>query len=247
MTLLAQITDLHIDNVDPDLITQIDSRANALAVLDAVQQQKIKRLVLNGDIAETENGIDWFLEQIRARKFQYNLILGNHDLPQIYRDKNIFGGPQTYHAELLEGFLILFLDSGRNSIDQEQLAWIEEQLFQTDQEVLIFVHHPVLDCGNSIMDRKYPLKNRAEVLKILTKTNRKIALFCGHYHREEIVQAQNITQHLTPSTYYQIKKYAAGIELESEAVGYRVLSLKAGKYETTVKYLEPHKPTGALS
>jgi predicted phosphodiesterase len=46
------------------------------------------------------------------------------------------------------------------------------------------------------MDKKYPLKNREEVLKILTKTNQKIAIFCGHYHREEIVEERNIIQYV---------------------------------------------------
>lgn len=244
MTIFAQITDLHIDNEDPDL-KQIDTRANALAVLEVIQKQNIERLIVTGDIAESSSGMSWFLDQVNQRKFKFDLILGNHDDPQSYLENNRSGRAKPYYSVQVEGFLFLFLDSANNWIDQEQLVWIDEQLSQTKLAVLIFVHHPVLNCGDSTMDKKYPLKNREEVLKILTKANQKIAIFCGHYHREEIVEDRNIIQYVTPSTFYQIKKYSAELEVESEAIGYRILSIEHGNYETKVKYLEPGHPTVA--
>jgi Icc protein len=239
MTIYAQITDLHLDNEDPN-INHLNSRANALALLNAIQEQNIERLILTGDIAETRNGVDWFLNEIDKRKFNYEVIMGNHDIEQAYIEKNIFKGTKSYYSRQSDGFLLLFLDSGENKIDQEQLDWIDEQLSHAASEVLIFVHHPVLDCGDTIMDKKYPLENRDEVLSVFTKANRKIAIFCGHYHVEEIVERGNIVQYVTPSALYQIKKYAAQIETESEAIGYRILSTDNGSYTTQVKYLEPH-------
>ena len=242
MTIFAQITDLHIDNEDPDL-KQIDARANALAVLEVIQKQNIERLIITGDIAESSSGMDWFLDQINQRKFKFDLILGNHDDRQAYLERNGSGNPKTYSSVQFEGFLFLFLDSGENWIDQAQLAWIDEQISQTKQDVLIFVHHPVLNCGDSTMDKKYPLKNRDEVLKILVKASQKLAIFSGHYHREEIVEARNIIQYVTPSTFCQIKKYSAELEFESGSIGYRILSIDQGNYETKVMYLEPSNPT----
>jgi 3',5'-cyclic-AMP phosphodiesterase len=235
MTIFAQITDLHIDSTDPDL-KHIDSRANALAVLDVIQKQNIERIIITGDIAESANGMNWFMDQVNKRGFKFDMVLGNHDArPNM--EENDPGGSKTYYAVNSESFCFLFLDSGKNWIDQDQLIWINEQLSWAKQDVLIFVHHPVLNCGDSLMDKKFPLNNREEVFKILIKTNQKIAIFCGHYHREELVEYGNIIQYVTPSTLYQIKKYAVGIEVESEAIGYRILSIDNGSYQTKVKYL----------
>lgn len=236
MTILSQITDLHIDNDVPEL-KHLDSRAQALAVLDDLQRQNIEQLVITGDIAETRSGVDWFLDQLDQRGFKYRLILGNHDLTQPYVEKKLLGNPQFYYALELEGFLVLFLDSANNHVDQAQLAWLDEQLFRAEREVLIFIHHPVLDCGGTLMDQKYPLKNRDEVLQILLKTNRKLALFCGHYHMEAVIEQGKLTQYVTPSTFYQLKKYSGRPEMDSEIPGYRILSLEDGKYTTEVKYL----------
>jgi Icc protein len=237
MTIFAQITDLHIDNTDPEL-KHIDSRANVLAVLNEIQKQNIKRLILTGDMAESADGIVWLLGEINKRDFEYELILGNHDDAQIYKEEKIVRAPKAYYSRRSDGFLFLFLDSKDGFVDQEQLDWIDKQLSPTKEDVIIFIHYPVLDGGDSIMDKRFPLRNRDEVAKVLTKSNQKITLFCGHYHREEIIRSGNIIQHLTPSTLYQIKRYSPKIEIESEAVGYRVLSFENGRYETQVKYVE---------
>lgn len=237
MTIFAQITDMHIDNPDPEL-KHVDSRANVLTVLEEIRKQNIKRLILTGDLAESTDGIAWLLGEINKRKFEYEIILGNHDDAQIYKEEKIVRDTKAYYSRRSDGFLFLFLDSKDGFIDQEQLGWIDEQLSQAKENIIIFTHYPVLDGGDSIMDKRFPLKNRDEVAKVLAKSKLKIALFCGHYHREEIIRSENIIQYLTPSTLYQIKKYAPKIEVESEAVGYRILSFDNGKYETQVKYVE---------
>lgn len=61
---------------------------------------------------------------------------------------------------------------------------------------MIFVHHPILDCGNSTMDRKSPLKNRDQVRQILENFAGEVTVFCGHYHNLHTQKAGNITQHL---------------------------------------------------
>jgi len=235
--LLAQITDLHLDNAAPDL-KQLDSRAHALAVLDDLQKQNIAQLVITGDIAETRSGADWLFEELDQRGFKYKVILGNHDLAQVYYEKGLLSSSQPYFALELEGFHVLFMDSGNYLVDPQQLAWLEAQLSLTEREMLIFIHHPVLDCGKTLMDQRYPLKNRAELLEILLKSQRQIALFCGHYHTEAILTEGSLTQYVTPSALYQIKKHSTQVEIEGRAFGYRILSLENGKYTTEVRYLE---------
>ncbi len=239
MSIIAQITDLHIDNAIAEL-KLIDSRAHVLAVLDALQAQNITQLIVSGDIAETRSGTEWFLEQIRQRGFDAQIMLGNHDQPEVFVEKGVFGGPQAYYARSIAGTPVLFLDSGSYSVDAAQLAWLAGQIAQIRQDFLLFIHHPVLDCGETLMDKNYPLKNRAEVLEILASTPHKISLFCGHYHTEALIIQGNVTQYVTPSTFYQLKKYAGQLETESDAIGYRILSIENGKIETEVKYLSQH-------
>ncbi len=227
--LLAQLTDLHIDNSVPEL-SHINARANARAVLDSLQKQGIRQLALTGDHAET-------LEQVEARGFQYRVILGNHDVLEPYLERNLLQ-PQPYFFEEMEGFRIFFLDSGNYWVDPVQLAWLKEQVASTSLEILVFIHHPVLDCGGTMMDRRYPLQNRDQVYEILAASNRDISLFCGHYHLEAVIQQGKITQYVTPSTLYQLKKYSERPETENETIGYRVISLEHGKFETWVTYLD---------
>ena len=234
--LIAQITDLHIDNSVPEL-SHIDARANALAVLDQLHKQNVRQLALTGDIAETDAGAEWFLEQVEQRDFQYRVIMGNHDVVEPFLQRNLLK-PKPYFVEEMEGFRMFFLDSANYWVDPAQLAWLEEQLARTKLEILVFIHHPVLDCGGTMMDTRYPLQNRSEVLRILSESQREINLFCGHYHLEAVVKHDRITQYVTPSTLYQLKKYSDHPETENETIGYRLISLANGKLETSVAYLE---------
>lgn len=236
MTLLAQITDLHIDNEVAEL-QHLDARARTLAVLDELHRQKITELFVTGDIAETHSGAEWFVEQLAQRGFQARLLMGNHDLAEVYIEKGLLGYPQAYFAFEQDGFRLLFMDSANYLVDQEQLAWLATELAQAQGEVLIFIHHPVLDCGETLMDQKYPLKNRDEVLACLVQSQRKITLFCGHYHTEAVVAQGQVCQYVTPAVLYQLEKYSAGLEVEHETPGYRLLSLENGMFTTEVRYL----------
>lgn len=237
MTTLAQITDIHIDNQVKDL-AHIDPRSNFLRALDAVQKQGIQQVVFSGDIAETPAGVDWFFEQVHLRGLQYHLILGNHDLREPFLEKKELSHP-AYYATSLDGFHVLFMDSAVNQVDDEQLGWLASQIEVAEQNLIIFIHHPVLDCGGSFMDKKYPLRNRDDVLAVLNKSPRPVTLFCGHYHTDEVVGYANITQHVTPSSFYQLKKYTPTPETAHEKIGYRILTIENGQYRTEVQYLTP--------
>lgn len=237
MTLLAQITDLHLDQAVPEL-QHLDARARTLAVLDELHRQEITELLVTGDIAETRSGAEWFLEQLAQRGFQAHLILGNHDLAEVFIEKGRVGHPQAYFALEQDGFRLLFMDSASYRVDPAQLAWLTAELAQATQEILIFIHHPVLDCGQTLMDQRYPLKNRDQVLECLVQSQRKITLFCGHYHTEACLEQGLIRQYVTPAVLYQLKKYSTGLETEHETPGYRLLKLENGIYTTEVRYLE---------
>lgn len=104
----------------------------------------------------------------------------------------------------------IFLDSSANEISTSQLVWLKNEL-NTTKKIIVFVHHAVL-AVNSIVDRLYPLKNREQVKDILINSQKKIRIFCGHYHMEDERTEKRITQFITPASSYQIVKNAETLE-----------------------------------
>ncbi len=111
----------------------------------------------------------------------------------------------TYYHESSESFDIFYLDSSKGKIDFFQRKWLKKSLIKYKQNnIIIFIHHPILTCSNWVMERKYPLKNKNKIISILTKNKKNIYIFCGHYHNEEQTSFANITQFLTPSSVVQM-------------------------------------------
>ncbi len=56
------------------------------------------------------------------------------------------------------------------------------------KKLLFFTHHPIINCGDTIMDIKYPLENRDIILEKLINTEKEINIFSGHYHANHFVE-----------------------------------------------------------
>jgi 3',5'-cyclic AMP phosphodiesterase CpdA len=139
--------------------------------------------------------------------------------------------------EYLEDFLVLYLDSSKGIIEQEQLKWLNDSLIKNQKDILTFIHHPIVDCGNTVMDRMYPLRNRSDVYNMLRDSGKKVYIFSGHYHWEQEVLAGNIKQYVTPSLLYQLDKNADILRIGSKNFGFRVINISMNKVETYVETL----------
>lgn len=220
--LFAQITDMHLGH----RLAQpygVDIRKNLITVLEDIQRRGIKDLVCTGDIAEDEEA-PWFFQTIKEYGFQMHLVLGNHDTLSVMElHKEHLHANQYYYKIPSEEAVLLFCDTKEAYLGEEQLCWLIQEIESSMLPVLIFIHHPVLDCDNSYMDQKYALKNREEVKSALKATNTAIHLFCGHYHTADERSDGTIHQYITPSVFYQFKKYAEKLEKEDEPFGYRII------------------------
>jgi len=225
---LAQITDLHIDDRQSKKYS-VDARNNLLVVLDSIQQRGIKRLFISGDLAES-GSLKWLKEVLQRFGFEYHVALGNHDSLDDLRANGLIQHNPTSDESLY--YLIdnatIVLDSSSGLINAVQMNFLKESLLNAGGHALVFCHYPILDCGNSVMDRLYPLKNRQEVADLLLSSSMRIDLYCGHYHTTHDQEIRNVRQHVTPATSMQIKKDGDAIAIEKKGIGYRIIRTENG-------------------
>jgi 3',5'-cyclic-AMP phosphodiesterase len=232
MKQIAFITDLHLGESIPKELG-IDTHKNFQRVLDDLQERNIGTIIIGGDIGEA-NELEWFFNKLSG--YKVFIILGNHD-----RYENVVGHlqnqPNEGLGELYHSFddrlnRYIFMDSAKETINDVQLSWLEEQL-NTVKNILLFIHHPVLAVDTSI-DKVYPLQNRAVLLSKLEKLENKVSIFCGHYHMESVEVKNNVSQFITPAVSFQVVKDAKNIETTNRDFGYRVLNIDAGIINTEI-------------
>nr|AOR51036.1 metallophosphoesterase [uncultured bacterium pAX1] len=240
MKRIAQITDLHID----DFLArefQIDARKNIESALSLAQCRGISEVILTGDLGAPESA-PWLFETIKGYGFDFQVALGNHDNPADYQKfdflKTLIKGNGFYFSKMIDDidFECIFLDSSTEEIDEIQFEWLRHQISRSKDLLLVFIHHPILDCGNTIIDQLYPLKNRDAVRHLLIESQREVFVFCGHchYRNSDEIRDGNLHQFPTPSTFGQIKPYGEKIESDPGYIAYREIWIKDGRIQTEV-------------
>jgi len=238
MARIAQITDLHLDESHA-IRYKIDARKNLVAVLSHIKQNNIDGIVVTGDLGDIASW-EWLFSHLVGTGLPFEIILGNHDEIEHYANLDFFK-PKIKPSGLFftASFGLgdwIFLDSRTGEIDRDQLDWLVKVIEgrQTTENLLVFVHHPILDCDNSAMDRQVQvaLQNRDQVRKILEEFKGDVIVFCGHYHNIHYRKSKNITQYLTPSCVMQLCLDSEEIQLESKEIGYRVIELDGQRMNT---------------
>ena len=145
----------------------------------------------------------------------YYYAIGNHDVSVDYSKEKFmkvlsktnpyktFDKPY-YSTIMKKKFKLIFLDGASDKsitsngyIDSKQLKWLDEQLKESqDKVVLIFLHFPVEEPFSS---HNHRILNKNEVDEILNKYSMPIAIFSGHYHVTRIIQKDNVLHVSTPS------------------------------------------------
>lgn len=230
---LAQITDLHLDS-DDERELGMDTRENLLRVLREIHAQGIEQLVINGDISEEEPGRTWLFALLEEMGFDYELVFGNHDQPELYRNYLRQADGVFYAYRRWEGFDVLLLDSSKAEIDPAQMAWLAQQLAKAES-ILVFCHHPLIGVENNLVDLRYPLSGREKLVAMLAGHGSDVAVFSGHLHTTYQVQVGSVTQYITPATSVQIPAAPDAVRFDLSYIGYRVIELDGTQYHTEVK------------
>ena len=180
---------------------------------------------LQGNLLEDETGKD----RIALAEF-----------PKIYQQ---FGYTDTskldYQQEILPGVHLIGLNSnafdesgeqiGTGLIDDEQFAWLDEQLAALHGKfVMVMVHHNVLEHlpgqSQNKLGQRYMIRNAPQLVARLQSAKVPVA-FTGHLHVQDIAQADSFYAITTGS-------------LVSYPHPYRLVSLRtnqSGEYELSVQ------------
>lgn len=245
---IIQITDLHISPKN-EFPRGIDVRQNFLNILAAAKDKNPDLLVITGDVCydtPSEETCIWVKRQLDSTGLPYKVIAGNHDNPimiaSVFGNEAHLHGGEPFWKESFERIEFYFLETSSGYFSKQQLEWLKSQLKSGQEIAVIFMHHPPFLCGVQYMDIHWSLKDSEPLQEVLFSSERNILVFCGHYHVERTIIRQNVTVHITPSTYSQMKWDTAEFEVDHDRVGFReIIIRKDGAVESTVVYLDGTK------
>ena len=244
---IIQITDLHVGIIGEDA-HGVDVRQNFLSVLAAAVNAKPDLLVLTGDLCLRDphkEVYEWMKEHLDASGLRYEVIPGNHDesqmLATVFGRMNDLKEGELYFQRIIDGRKLLFLDSAVGELSPRQMHWLREQLEQQEKQAIVFVHHPIVNGEVLFMEQKYAMRGREPLQEVLHEFAFAVAVFCGHYHVDKVIVKGNISCHITPSCYVQIKENTMDFEADHHRIAYRSIRLNEAGWSSTVRYLEGHK------
>lgn len=138
----------------------------------------------------------------------YYALIGNHDTST---DKNewakIMNMPSRFYSFFCDGYKIVVLDPNNNDekspypeeeikwaecyIDDEQMEWLENELKNSRQNIIIFSHEMLImsDIDN---DDDHVIRNRHKLIELIEKSGKVKAVFCGHYHDGDFSERNGI-------------------------------------------------------
>lgn len=219
MTLIAQISDLHIRQAGELIEGKIDTFEYLVACIDRINAlpQLPAAVIASGDLADTGSAAEYrrLKSQLDRLEIPCTVMPGNHDSRAGMRE--VFGNtpalPATsngllqYAIDLPELRVLCLdtLDEGKESgwLCIDRLDWLYDQLAASHKPAMIFLHHPPFDCGIPGMD-EIKLGNPDALAEVLKANKQVIGLACGHVHRSVFTQWAGIPACICPSPAHQI-------------------------------------------
>ncbi|RFB78351.1 metallophosphoesterase family protein [Methylovirgula sp. 4M-Z18] len=209
-------------------------RENFQTVLRDLAARRIEDIVFGGDIG-TPLANAYFFECVSRTNVRLHLILGNHDtyaqVKPFYSLETAGDGDELFYARESPPFRFIFMDSSANAVSERQLSWLQEQL-ETDRQIIVFIHHPILDVGTPLDRSSAALQGRESVKLLLQQAKSDVTVFAGHYHMDVETVEGRIRQFLTPAVSYQIGRDNA--ETDTRIFGYRLIELGSAGLATEV-------------
>ncbi|WP_083810330.1 phosphodiesterase [Pantoea sp. At-9b] len=197
MTLIAQISDLHIKAQGRLSYKKVDTQAALLRVIETLNrlQPRPDVVVITGDLVDFGLAEEYqTLRQALAElQLPYLLMPGNHDDRQALRDafpehRYLQQGETLHWQQHVKGVNLLALDSSVPQqpwgyVDEAQLQWLDEKLKQAPHTpALVMLHHPPFMTGIGHMDRQ-PLRNPEALAAVISQYPQVERVLSGHLHR----------------------------------------------------------------
>ncbi len=218
MTFLLQITDTHILPPGEVLYGEVDT---ALHLRETVRE--INRMLplpdvvmITGDLVEQADKASYehFIELIKPLKMPAYVLPGNHDNPSLMSE--VFAATSHFPASggtfqyAIEGFpfRVLALNSRAKGTElpqfgERRLAWLAQQLGQSEKPVLIALHHPPMTTGIELIDMGgtewYQGLN-----SVLAEHDHVKLVICGHCHTDLFGRIGTVPVYMAASTAHQL-------------------------------------------
>ena len=237
---IIQLTDIHIGMPGQDT-RDVDTRRNLAAILDVIQQANPDEIVLSGDVCfkePREEVCDWVRDQFTSRDLRPYVITGNHDESSMIA--KCFDMPlldnEVYYEHTWDGTKILFLDTGRALMSDQQWDWLERKI-DFEGRLIIFAHHPPVYAYVPYMDTTHAFKEMDRFVQTIARRQGDVHLFCGHYHVSKSISVGNLHVHITPSCFFQIRDDIEDFGVAGYDIAYREIRLDGSVISHSVKWV----------
>lgn len=224
MTLLAQLTDLHIREPGRLAYGRLDTAPYLRAAVQAIGAlpQQPQALVLTGDLtdfgraAEYEHLAD-LLAPLDAAGLPMYLLPGNHDdraqLRRSFRHHAWLGDDEFVQYSVRvgdQGLRLVALDTVEHGASHgrlcaRRLQWLSDTLdAHRGEPVVIAMHHPPFDTLIGHMDRIGLLEGAQALAEILAAHPTVERVVCGHLHRTIYTRLGGTVVSTAPSPAHQV-------------------------------------------
>ncbi len=209
---IGMVADLHYADKEPTGTRHY--RESLKKFSQAAQQfkkEKLDFIIGLGDLIDSADSLEvekGYLKRI-AKDFaatpgRHYYVLGNHCVWSLTKAEflEIVGQKESHYSFDTEGYHFIVLDAcyrndgspyGRKNfqwtdanIPSAELEWLNSDLQKTSYKSIVFIHQR-LDVGGD-----YGVKNATEIRRILEQSDKVMAVFQGHYHRNDYKQISNI-------------------------------------------------------
>ena len=143
------------------------------------EKSPIEFVVEMGDLIDAADSVDTELSYLKTINREFaaiskdrHYVLGNHCVDTLTKAEflNTVEHPQSYYS-------FTWTDA---NIPSEELEWLQADLQSTNRPTFVFAHQR-LDVSNS-----HGVKNCHEVRQVLEASNKVLAVFQGHSHKNEL-------------------------------------------------------------
>lgn len=215
MTLIAQLSDLHLTLSDRLLYDRIDTVGALAAAVDRLAglRPTPDLLVVSGDLVDGGSAAEYGLlkEMLSPLVMPYALMPGNHDdrsaLREAFPEQPWEGAGLCCQRRDTDRGTVLLLDTilpweAGGSIGDAQLAWLDAAC-PANGPALLFMHHPPFAIGIAGLD-VIACRGSERLATWLAGHPQVEAVYCGHVHRTTVTTFAGRPAVCAPSPAHQI-------------------------------------------
>lgn len=251
MTLIAQITDLHLrpSGLTCYRVSDTNMRAERAVKALLALEPRPDAVVVTGDLTDNNDPREYAQARRMLSKLPMPVYLlpGNHDqsdgMKAAFSDypgiRDTVSG-KIYYAADIGSLRLIALDSNvpgkpHGHLGQEQLDWLSRTLSESDKPTILAIHHPPCLTGIPHMDG-IGLADGEALADVVRPHAHVERIICGHVHRPLVTSFAGKIMTLAPSTAHQLV-----LEFSEDAPG-------QFNFEPAAYFIHRHTPaTGLVS